>query len=32
MKHALQMTVAILCILILLALAVLIIYAWWPLP
>jgi hypothetical protein len=32
MKHALQMAVAIICILALLALAALVIYAWWPLP
>jgi hypothetical protein len=32
MKHALQMTVAILCILVLLALAALFIYVLWPLP
>ncbi len=32
MKHVVQMAVAILCILVLAGLAVLVIYAWWPLP
>jgi hypothetical protein len=31
MKHTLQMSVTILCILVLAGLAVLVLYVWWPL-